>query len=95
MTHSIERYNIVSTMYTQNLFQAGNSQVVAIPRELFDDMGFQKGQKVFVDKADDAIVIKKSIAKKAVAPASRTEFKKWLDTVLKEDAEILDELADR
>lgn len=83
-------------MYAQNLFQAGNSQVVAIPKELFDDMGFQKGQKVFVDKADDnSILIKKSTHPKVSPPASRTEFKKWLTNVLKEDEGILDELADR
>ena len=95
LTSHAVRYNIVSTMFTQNLFQAGNSQVVAIPKELFDDLGFKKGQKVTVDKTDGAIVIKKSVSQKAAAPASRTEFKKWLDNVLKEDAGILDELANR
>lgn len=86
--------NIVITMQTQTIFQAGNSSVVAIPK-IF---GFKKGERVVVEKIsdnEDAIVIKKVSAKKQNGSASGTEFKKWLKNVLEEDAEILDELADR
>lgn len=44
---------------------------------------------------EDAITIKKVSAKKVNGSASNKEFKKWLKNVLEEDAEILDELADR
>lgn len=44
---------------------------------------------------EDIITIKKVSAKKQGGSASGMEFKKWLNNVLEEDAEILDELADR
>lgn len=85
-------------MQTQTIFQAGNSEVVAIPKHLLEELKLKNGQKVTVDKAsdDDAIVIRK--ASKSIKPSrkvSKTEFNKWLDKVIKEDAEILDELAVR
>ena len=81
-------------METQVIFQAGNSIVVAIPKSF----GFKKGEKVSVEKTSDdegVITVKKVSAKKQNPSASSTEFKKWLSNVLEEDAEILDELADR
>lgn len=81
-------------MQTQVIFQAGNSSVVAIPKSF----GFKKGERVLVEKIsdnEDAIAIKKVSAKKANGSAASKEFKKWLTNVLEEDAEILDELADR
>ncbi len=87
-------------MQTQTIFQAGNSEVVAIPKHLLEELKLKKGQKVTVEKAPDGetIVIKKvnknsTITKTKVS--SNTEFKKWLSNVIKEDAEILDELAVR
>lgn len=81
-------------MQLQTIFQAGNSDVVALPREL----GFKRGDKVIVEKVSDdenLITIKKVSAKKTKNSASGAEFKRWLDNVLVEDAEILDELANR
>ncbi len=81
-------------MQTQIIFQAGNSDVVAIPK----NFGFKRGEKVLVEKTsdgEDIITIKKVSARKQNESASSTEFKKWLNNVLEEDAEILDELADR
>lgn len=86
--------NIVITMQIQTIFQAGNSDVVALPRGL----GFKRGEKVVVEKAlddEDVITIKKVSTKKAKDSASSAEFKRWLNNVLEEDAEILDELANR
>lgn len=81
-------------MQLQTIFQAGNSDVVALPREL----GFKRGDKVILEKVSDnenLVTIKKVSAKKTKNPTSDVEFKKWLNTVLVEDAEILDELANR
>ncbi len=81
-------------MQIQTIFQAGNSDVVALAREL----GFRKGDKVIVEKISDdenLVTIKKVSVKKTKNSASGAEFKKWLDNVLLEDAEILDELANR
>jgi len=81
-------------MQIQTVFQAGNSDVVALAREL----GFKRGDKVVVEKVpndENIVTIRKVSAPKAKKSASDAEFKKWLDNVLVEDAEILDELADR
>ena len=84
-------------MQTQKVFQAGNSQVVAIPKELARELGIKVGHRVVMEKTPDgrAIVIKR--ADEGTAKISKTkadaEFQQWLDAVFKEDAEILDELA--
>jgi len=81
-------------MQVQTIFQAGNSDVVALPKEL----GFKRGEKVIVEKtsdSEDVVTIKKVFAKKTKNSASDAEFKRWLNNVLEEDAEILDELANR
>ena len=81
-------------MQTQVIFQAGNSSVVAIPKSF----GFERGEKVFVEKNSDdenVITVKKIQAKRQNKSASGAEFKKWLNNVLEEDAEILDELENR
>lgn len=86
--------NIVITMKIQTIFKAGNSAVVALPKEL----GFKKGDKVIVEKVADVenlVTIKKVSAKKIKNSASDAEFKIWLNNVLEEDGEILDELANR
>lgn len=85
-------------MQIQTIFQAGNSDVVAIPKHLLEELNLKKGQKVTVEKAsdDEAIMIRKaSKSTKSSRKVSHTEFNKWLDKVIKEDAEILDELAVR
>lgn len=86
-------------MQTQQIFQAGNSSVVAIPKHLLKDLNFKSGQKVVVDKTSDGNAL---IIRKAEKPAGRfkkspvtAEFKKWLDIFMKENKEILDELAVR
>ncbi len=81
-------------MKIQTIFKAGNSAVVALPKEL----GFKKGDKVIVEKVADVenlVTIKKVSAKKIKNSASDAEFKIWLNNVLEEDGEILDELANR
>ncbi|OGM19004.1 hypothetical protein A2686_03760 [Candidatus Woesebacteria bacterium RIFCSPHIGHO2_01_FULL_38_10] len=85
-------------MPTQIVFRAGNSNVVAIPKNLSRELGFKSGLNVVVSKipGEDAIVIRK--ATKAAKVKEKTidrEFKNWLDNVLQEDKEILDELAVR
>lgn len=88
-------------MQTQRVFQAGNSNVVAIPKSLMRDVGFKSGQKVMVEKTQsgDAIIIKKAIKAKTAPrtfhPVVSHEFKKWLDQFMEENGGILDELAVR
>lgn len=82
----------------QTVFQAGNSSVVAIPRQLLQEMGLSVGQKVTVDKVDDETIVVKKATEKPVRktdPRTSREFQKWLRVFTKENAEILDELAER
>lgn len=82
-------------MTTQTIFQAGNSNVVAIPAQYLADMNLATGHKVIVDKVDyDTIIIKKT-STKVSGKKSELEFQKWLSSFMAENAEILDELADR
>ena len=99
MTNNSIRYNIVSTMQTQNVFKAGNSNVVAIPKHLAEELGIKPGQKVYVDKTPDgeAIIVRKVSKNKSARKLKNvsSDFKKWWEIFIKENAEILDELAVR
>lgn len=78
----------------QTALQIGNSVGLTIPSNLRKKHGIEKGQKIFLKDTDEGILIvgKASTSK---SPAANKEFKKWLKDVLREDAEILDELAIR
>lgn len=82
-------------MQVQTVFRAGNSDVVAIPKYLGQDTGIKTGKKVVLSQSDDGIFIKPAAVKAPKKALVSKEFKKWLDNTLKENAEILDELADR
>ena len=93
MTNKILCTNIVITMQLQTIFKAGNSQVVAIPSDVLANLNLKTGNKVLVGQADDTtIVIKKTSPKIKKSDAG---FQKWLNVFMKENAEVLDELADR
>jgi len=81
----------------QSIFQVGNSSVVSIPARLLEEIGMKKGQKVTVERIPDtdALVVR-PVAKKQASSLSETkEFQQWLDSFLKEDSQLLDELANR
>ena len=86
-------------MQIQKVFQAGNSQVVAIPKALARELGLRVGHKVVMEKTPDGagLVIKR--ADEGAPRKSKTktdaEFQAWLDVFMKENGEILDELAHR
>ncbi len=77
-------------MQIQTVFRAGNSNVVALPK----DLEFKFGDKVTINKLNDGLLIEK-VKKEKSKKAVTKEFQKWLKNVLKEDKEILDELAVR
>ena len=86
-------------MQTQKVFQAGNSQVVAIPKDLARELGFHVGYKVVLEKTSDGtgVIIKradKETPKKAKTETNK-EFESWLSTMLDEDKELIQELAKR
>lgn len=84
-------------MQIQTVFRAGNSNVVAIPKEFVDNYGYEPGLQVMVNTyyEGDALIIKKvnKIKPKKITSKVSQEFKKWLNNTLEEDSEILDGLA--
>lgn len=84
-------------MQTQKVFRAGNSNVVAIPADLSQELGIKAGESVIVQKSPvgKAILISKPQTEKSSKTKISAEFKKWLKEALEEDKEILDELAIR
>jgi antitoxin component of MazEF toxin-antitoxin module len=83
-------------MQTQTIFRAGNSNVIAIPSYILDDSNFKAGHKITLDKVDEnTMVIKTITPSKQKKITADTAFKKWLDVFMKENGEILDELAER
>lgn len=83
-------------MQIQTVFRAGNSNVVAIPKSLGDKFGINHGRKVTIDEIPDVgIVIKRVVSGPSATKSDKVgnEFQKWLKGAMKEDAEILDELA--
>lgn len=86
-------------MSIQKVFRAGNSDVVAIPREAAMEAGLAVGQPVKVEVMANGEGIKISKTSKTVSTKSKKvtdkEFEKWWKTFEKENGEILDELAVR
>jgi antitoxin component of MazEF toxin-antitoxin module len=82
-------------MTTQTIFQAGNSSVVAIPSQYMTDMNMATGHKIFVDKIDNDTLVIRKVNSKKINKKSDAAFQKWLSGFMAENAEILDELADR
>lgn len=83
-------------MYTQKIFQAGNSSVVAIPKELLKKLNLKSGQSVIIksDQDDSRLIIEASVPSQPIEKsASEKEFHEWLDVFMDENSEILDELA--
>ena len=80
-------------MQLQTIFKAGNSHVVTIPAELMQQLDLRVGEKVSVEKAPlgEAMVIKKSTS----SAKFTDELNAWFKVFIKENGEILDELAVR
>ena len=86
-------------MFTQKLYKNGNSVAVTIPKMHLKELGLRDGSPVEVDIQNKDWVLRpkknvKHFNKKTRGGVSE-EFRKWLDGALREDAKILDELAER
>lgn len=81
----------------QTIFQVGNSNVVSIPSRMLQEIGMKKGQQVIVDRVpdSDAIIVRPVVKKHAKKESVSKEFQEWLDSFIKEDGALLDELAHR
>jgi antitoxin component of MazEF toxin-antitoxin module len=71
-------------MFTQNIRKSGNSYVITIPKEEFDQLGLQDGQPVYVH-----------ITPAETRPVLRPELREALDEVWSEIEPGLEYLRDR
>lgn len=81
---------------TGKIFRAGNSDVMTLPQPLLQEWRVGTGAELVLERVPDSEAILVFPARKKTKDGVVTqEFKKWLDGFLDENAEILDELADR
>lgn len=81
---------------TGKIFKAGNSNAIIIPQPLLQEWGVDTGEELTVEKVPDSeAILVFPTRKKTKSNAVSSEFNKWIDTVLKEDADLLDDLAER
>ena len=81
----------------QKLVKIGNSAGVLIPKKILKKMGLSVGSIVNIEETENGSVIVRKVDPKTKTQnrAASQEFKKWLDRVMKEDGEVLDDLAVR
>ena len=84
-------------MQITKVTQLGNSDAVVLAAPLMQEAKWRRGQKVSVNYIPDAdgFLIRR-IRKDSQKPSrSEKELQQWLEGFLKEDADLLDELAHR
>ncbi len=81
-------------MYTQTVFEAGNSLVVTIPKAIARKMNLKHGSKVVVSPTEEnRFIVEKPVSAKPVKKVAEKAHREWLKTFIEENSEILDELA--
>lgn len=82
-------------MQITTISQLGNSNAVILPSPIMQEAKWHRGQKMVIDYVTQAGGVFIRPAKKTSPAPSRTdkEFQTWLDGFLKEDGDLLDELA--
>ena len=82
-------------MYTQTVFEAGNSLVVTVPKEIVRKLNLRPGNRVVVGPLEgNRFHIEKSTsAKPAKKSVSEEAHQEWLKVFMEENSEILNELA--
>ncbi|MCX6793559.1 MAG: hypothetical protein NTY06_00450 [Candidatus Gottesmanbacteria bacterium] len=83
-------------MQITKVTQLGNSDAVVLASPLMREAKWHRGQKVSINYIPDADSFLIRRVKKAQTPKrAEKEFQNWLTSFLKEDAQLLDELAHR
>ncbi|MBI3577335.1 hypothetical protein HY086_04825 [Candidatus Gottesmanbacteria bacterium] len=83
-------------MQTQTITQLGNSDAVVLPSPVMREAKWRRGEKItvnYIHEADGVFI--RRVKKESPYKRSEKEFQSWLDNFLKEDADVLDELAHR
>ena len=82
-------------MQMTTISQLGNSNAVILPSSIMKETKWRRGQKMAIDYVPEAHGILIRPVKKTVSSQSEIESQKWFDEFIKENGEILDELATR
>lgn len=84
-------------MATQTIFQAGNSPVVSIPKDLFKKLNLKIGQTVTVSKLKDSndLIIHTSPQTEDKKTPVTKEFREWMNKFVDDEKELLVELSHR
>lgn len=81
----------------QTIIKIGNSVGITLPSFIIKGLGLKRGQKVILEKTTDenCVLLRKVAPDKTKMKPSEKEFNKWLNSVLEEDKELLNELSVR
>ncbi len=84
-------------MQTTTISRLGNSSAVILPAPIMQEAKWRRGQKMTIDYVSQAggVFIRPVTKASSVPSRSEKEFQTWLSDFLKEDAQLLDELAHR
>lgn len=77
----------------QTIIQVGNSLAITLPKAFTQKAKFNAGDKVLVEADPEIPAVYVRAAKANTSPTLTPEFKSWLDTLVKEDADIIKALA--
>lgn len=81
-------------MYTQKFLKVGNSKAVVIPKDILKDLSWASDKKISISRANDQVILSANDSPiKTSSKLDNQEFRRWMEMVLNEDGEILDELA--
>lgn len=77
----------------QTVIQIGNSAGIIIPKNTMQELGIKAGDKINLQKTDDALVISKKPLVAKPQPALTPEFAEWLNKFNAKYKNALTELA--
>lgn len=77
----------------QTIIQVGNSLAITLPKNFTQKAKFRAGDKVDVEANADIPAVYVRPAKPGINQALTPEFKSWLDTIIKEETDIIKALA--
>lgn len=82
-------------MLMTTITQLGNSNAVILPAPIMQEAKWRRGQKMTIDYVSQAggVVIRPIAKSSTSSTRSQKEFQTWLDGFLKEDGDLLDQLA--
>lgn len=79
-------------LIVKNILKVGNSLGVLLPKDFVKEHNLKSGDKIAITQQNGVITYSLNFETKSQNKIT-AEFDKWLNSVMSEDKEILDELA--